>query len=84
MRVFLLCGRSFVDYGGVMIAVGLVVLLYDHVLTFADEVRLVWLAPRSLAKYAFLLERYLVLGTLLCVACGVYYTVFARPGKTDR
>ncbi|EPT04973.1 hypothetical protein FOMPIDRAFT_46296 [Fomitopsis schrenkii] len=52
-----------------MIAVGLVVLLYDHVLTFADEVRLVWLAPRSLAKYAFLLERYLVLGTLLCVAC---------------
>ena len=51
-------------------AVGLTVLFYDHVLTFADEVRLVWLAPRSLAKYAFLFNRYLVLGTLLCVACG--------------
>jgi len=38
-------------------------------LTFADELRLVWFAPRSLAKYAFLFNRYLVLATLIAVAC---------------
>ncbi|KAI0733126.1 hypothetical protein C8Q72DRAFT_895175, partial [Fomitopsis betulina] len=52
-------------------AVGLVVLLYDHALTFGEEVRLVWFAPRSLTKYAFLFNRYLVLATLLCVACAL-------------
>ncbi|CAL1708226.1 unnamed protein product [Somion occarium] len=52
---------------------GLVVLLYDHVLTFNDEVSLVWRAPASFPKYAFLFNRYLVLGCLLAVAyemCG--------------
>ncbi|KZT72144.1 hypothetical protein DAEQUDRAFT_763260 [Daedalea quercina L-15889] len=54
-------------------AIGLTVLFYDHVLTFADEVRLVWFAPCSLAKYAFLFNRYLVLGTLITVACGACF-----------
>ncbi|KAH9839443.1 uncharacterized protein C8Q71DRAFT_831932 [Rhodofomes roseus] len=52
-----------------LVAIGLTALFYDHTLTFADEVRLVWLAPRSLAKYAFLFNRYLVLATLIGVAC---------------
>lgn len=52
------------------LAVGLVVLIYDHLLTFSDEVRLVWAAPRSFAKYAYLLNRYLVLAVLLGVAHG--------------
>lgn len=53
-------------------AVGLVILLYDHVLTFVDEVRLVWRAPRSFPKYAFLFNRYLVLACLLVVTYGAY------------
>ena len=52
------------------IAVGLMVLLYDHVLTFGDEVQYVWSAPATYAKYIFLLNRYVVLGTLLAVAYG--------------
>ncbi|KAL6310314.1 hypothetical protein BKA93DRAFT_721922, partial [Sparassis latifolia] len=54
-------------------AIGLVILAYDHVLTFADEVRLVWYVPPSFAKCAFLFNRYLVLCTLLAAAfemCG--------------
>ncbi|KAI9068312.1 hypothetical protein FKP32DRAFT_1608913 [Trametes sanguinea] len=64
-----------------MSAVGLMVLLYDHCLTFADEVRYVWTAPATYAKYTFLLNRYTVLGTLIAVAyemCG-----FVDPAFTD-
>ncbi|THH00149.1 hypothetical protein EW026_g2345 [Hermanssonia centrifuga] len=49
-------------------AVGLVILFYDHLLTLPDEVKLVWGAPASFAKYAFLLNRYLVLASLITVA----------------
>ncbi|KAI0075354.1 hypothetical protein K474DRAFT_1599946 [Panus rudis PR-1116 ss-1] len=54
-------------------AAGLVVLLYDHILTFPDEITLVWYSRRSFAKYAFLVNRYLVLASLLVIAyemCG--------------
>lgn len=51
-------------------AVGFVVLLYDHVLTFVDEVKLIWAAPVSFPKYAFLFNRYLVLACMLGVAYG--------------
>ncbi|KAI0790880.1 hypothetical protein C8Q75DRAFT_806253 [Abortiporus biennis] len=53
-------------------AAGLVVLLYDHILTLPDEIRLVWPVRRSFAKYAFLLNRYLVLGCVLAVAYEMY------------
>jgi hypothetical protein len=39
---------------------GLIILLCDHVGTFSLERHLIWAAPRSLPKYAFLLNRYLV------------------------
>lgn len=39
---------------------GLVVLLYDHLLTLDDEVRYVWSAPTTLAKVLFLVLRYMV------------------------
>ncbi|KAF8167046.1 hypothetical protein K438DRAFT_2024958 [Mycena galopus ATCC 62051] len=39
---------------------GLVVLLYDHLLTLDDEVKYIWTAPRTLAKGLFLLLRYMV------------------------
>ncbi|OCH84997.1 hypothetical protein OBBRIDRAFT_839300 [Obba rivulosa] len=54
-------------------AVGLVALVYDHALTFGDEVSLVWTAPHSFAKWAFLVNRYFVLCMQIAVAyvlCG--------------
>ncbi|OSD01353.1 hypothetical protein PYCCODRAFT_1445825 [Trametes coccinea BRFM310] len=62
-----------------MSAVGLMVLLYDHCLTFGDEVRYIWTAPATYAKYTFLLNRYTVLCTLVAVAyemCGFVNTAF--------
>jgi len=41
-------------------AAGLVILLYDHLLTFDDEVRLIWKAKTSLPKLLYLFNRYLV------------------------
>ncbi|KAJ7458840.1 hypothetical protein FB451DRAFT_1563735 [Mycena latifolia] len=41
-------------------AAGFVVLLYDHVLTLADEVEYVWSAPSTVAKILFLILRYMV------------------------
>jgi len=41
-------------------AAGLVVLLYDHVLLFEEETRLIWPAKRSWSKFLFLFNRYTV------------------------
>ncbi|KAJ6534839.1 hypothetical protein B0H19DRAFT_1271529 [Mycena capillaripes] len=41
-------------------AAGLVLLLYDHVLTLDDEVEHIWSAPTTLAKILFLILRYMV------------------------
>lgn len=54
-------------------AVGLVILLYDHLLTFSDEIELVWKAKPSFAKGLFLFNRYLVVGCLLAVAYCEHY-----------
>ena len=54
-------------------AVGLVALLYDHILTFPEEVSLIWRSPPSFSKYAFILNRYLVPLALITTAfemCG--------------
>jgi hypothetical protein len=61
-------------------AAGLVMLLYDHVLTLPDEFYLIWKARPSFAKYGFLFNRYLVPASLIVVATemsglsGVTYT----------
>ena len=63
----------------VFAAVGLVMLLYDHALTLSEEISLIWKSPPSFAKYAFLLNRYLVPLTLLTIAfemCGLSGIVF--------
>ncbi|KAI0949672.1 hypothetical protein AcW1_009211 [Taiwanofungus camphoratus] len=57
---------------------------YDHSLTFADEVSLIWCAPASFVKYTFLFNRYLVLGTLIAVAsemCGFVGDLFTDLGS---
>ncbi|KIM79312.1 hypothetical protein PILCRDRAFT_791807 [Piloderma croceum F 1598] len=46
-------------------AAGLVFLLYDHILTFDDEVRLVWSADTTLPKVLFLINRYFVLFAMI-------------------
>ncbi|KAG8714460.1 hypothetical protein FRC09_017588 [Ceratobasidium sp. 395] len=38
---------------------GFVVLIYDHLLTFGDEVQLVWSQPTSVVSVIFLVNRYL-------------------------
>ena len=51
-------------------AAGTVVLLYDHIMTLPDEYRFVWKAKASFAKYAFLLNRYIVPCVMLIVLTG--------------
>ena len=51
-------------------AAGAVVLLYDHIITLPDEYRFVWKANTSFAKYAFLLNRYVVPSVMLLVLAG--------------
>ncbi|KAI0812300.1 hypothetical protein BC629DRAFT_1436398 [Irpex lacteus] len=62
---------------------GLIVLLYDHALTLSDEVSLVWAAPRSFAKYAYLFNRYMVAICLLAVThemSGLSGNVYSEMG----
>lgn len=49
--------------------IGLAILIYDHILTLRSEWSLIWRAPPSFAKYAFLLNRYLVPG---CMTAAIY------------
>ncbi|TFK38378.1 hypothetical protein BDQ12DRAFT_683567 [Crucibulum laeve] len=46
-------------------AAGLIVLLYDHILSFADEVEYIWGAKWTAPKFLFLLVRYAVPSGLL-------------------
>ena len=52
------------------------ILFYDHLLTFGDEVQYIWSAPSTYAKYIFLLNRYAVLGILIAVAYGTHVHVY--------
>lgn len=49
---------------------GLAALLYDHCLTFGDEINLICTAPRSFLKWVFLTNHYLVEMCLIAVAIG--------------
>ncbi|EJD03305.1 uncharacterized protein FOMMEDRAFT_156690 [Fomitiporia mediterranea MF3/22] len=49
-------------------AIGLVLLLYNHILSFPDEVEFIWSARSSFAKHVFLLNRYVVSVAQICVA----------------
>ncbi|KAJ6567664.1 hypothetical protein DFH09DRAFT_1155904 [Mycena vulgaris] len=46
-------------------AAGLMILLYDHLISFADEVRLIWSAKFTSSKFLFLAMRYLVPGIMI-------------------
>ncbi|KAH7912113.1 hypothetical protein BJ138DRAFT_1112644 [Hygrophoropsis aurantiaca] len=53
-------------------AAGLVVLLWDHLLTFSDEVRLIWGARWSVPKILFLFNRYIVPIAMIIQTYGVF------------
>ncbi|TCD67613.1 hypothetical protein EIP91_012178 [Steccherinum ochraceum] len=59
----------------VMTLVGFVALVYDHLLTFADEIDYIWRARAGLVSLLFLLNRYLV---PLVLAVDIY-ELFALP-----
>ncbi|VDB94786.1 unnamed protein product [Peniophora sp. CBMAI 1063] len=63
-------------------AIGLVALLCDHIQTFPEEIRLVWRAPASLAKFLFLANRYLVAGSI--IAATHSFAGFNGAVYTDR
>jgi len=48
---------------------GCVVLLWDHLLTFGDEIEYIWRLPVEFSKLVFLFNRYFVAG---CLCCSVY------------
>jgi hypothetical protein len=59
------------SYLAVRTAAGAVVLFYDHIMTLPDEHRFVWKAKPSFAKYAFLVNRYVVPSVMLLVLSGM-------------
>lgn len=50
------------------LGMGLALMLYDHLLTFSREVKLVWKAPSSFGRNAFLVNNYLVIACLIIAA----------------
>lgn len=39
--------------------VGFTILIYDHLITFSEEVQFVWKRPKNLVSWIFLTNRYL-------------------------
>ncbi|KZV72087.1 hypothetical protein PENSPDRAFT_650014 [Peniophora sp. CONT] len=66
----LVSGLNVANVSRYLTAAGLVILLHDHLLTLSEEVNLIWRAPRSFAKFAFLGNRYLVLAALIDINIG--------------
>ncbi|KAI0315686.1 hypothetical protein OF83DRAFT_1173591 [Amylostereum chailletii] len=57
---------------------GIVLLLYDHILTFADEIQYVWKSRMSLPKVLFLFTRYAVPITVI-VSLRAYSGISQEP-----
>lgn len=53
-----------------ILVIGLVVLLWDHLLTFGDEIKYIWKWPVEVSKIVFIFNRYLVEGSLCCTVYG--------------
>ncbi|KAF7334701.1 hypothetical protein MVEN_02300800 [Mycena venus] len=72
---------AFVAFQNVLItryvsAAGLVILLYDHLLTLQDEIEYIWSAPSTVAKTLFLILRYMVPSFLTAQTISAF---FATP-----
>jgi len=53
-----------------VVVTGCVVLLWDHLLTFGDEIKHIWRRPVEFSKAVFLFNRYFVAGALCCSVYG--------------
>jgi hypothetical protein len=65
-------------------AAGLVVLIYDHFLTFSDELELYWQSKASFSKYGFLTNRYVVPAMLITMSVGKHHQVVSVRTLTDQ
>jgi len=63
-----------------MTLAGFTLLIYDHVLTFSDEVNYIWNARQGLVSVIFLLNRYIV---PLVLAVDIYETMGLSSGPTS-
>lgn len=52
-------------------------MFYDHMLTFEDEVQLIWKARTTLPKMLFLFNRYAVPLVLIIKANGMFYVAIS-------
>ena len=51
---------------------GCTILLWDHLLTFGDEIQYIWKRPVELTKAVFLFNRYFVEGVMCLSAYGEF------------
>jgi len=65
--------------------IGFSILLYDHLLTFDDEVELIWGRPQRLHTYLFLVNRYLTpLGFIVNLWAYLWTGWSSHPGSCER
>ncbi|PVG01973.1 hypothetical protein CPB86DRAFT_870669 [Serendipita vermifera] len=64
-----------------MSAVGMIVVLWDTIITLPDEVQFIWPMPFGLIKSIWIFSRYLVPGLIIM---SNYQFMEARPALTDR
>ncbi|KIO03526.1 hypothetical protein M404DRAFT_624673 [Pisolithus tinctorius Marx 270] len=59
------------------VVAGYSLLLYDYFLTLSDEVEYIWNTPRTLVKFIYLANRYIVLlgQTVLCIQVTAHLAV---------
>ena len=72
-----------IELGGycTTIAIGLTALLWDHLLTFSDEIDVIWCKPCTLSKFTFVFLRYGVLAALLLIAYGTSSFIIIIQGS---
>lgn len=60
---------------------GCAILLWDHLLTFEDEIKYIWKRPVELTKAVFLFNRYFVEGVVCLSAYGELEHFLERGGE---
>lgn len=53
-----------------------VLMLYDHILTFPEEVAYAWQAPSSFIRNGFLFNKYMTVGCILIILHRQFYIFY--------
>lgn len=72
-------GPAFLIYDLVSVT-GCVILLWDHALTFGDELKYIWKRPIEVSKAVFLFNRYFVEGVMCLNVYGEFQVFFSTQG----